>query len=93
MKQFKDNKELAEWVYDMHLQNTNGRETHEEMFKLGIENTIEELTELNLLGLFSVSQQRELLNRFFDWEDMIFNGKLNDREQNNKYIDEFLKSI
>ena len=44
-------------------------------------------------SLYSVSQQRELLNRFFDWEDMIFNGKLNDREQNNKYIDEFLKSI
>jgi len=45
-----------------------------------------------ILALFDVSQQRELLNRFFDWEDMRVNGKLNDREQNNKYIDEFLKS-
>lgn len=40
-----------------------------------------------------VRQQREVLNRFFDWEDMMTNGKVNDREQNDKYIDEFLKSI
>jgi len=40
-----------------------------------------------------VSQQRELLNRFFDWEDIRSGSKINDRKQNNKHIDEFLKSI
>jgi hypothetical protein len=33
------------------MQNTNGRETEEEMFRLGIEATIEELTEFNLFSI------------------------------------------
>lgn len=49
--EFKTESELVEWVYDMHLQNTNGRESHSEMFKLGIEAAIEELKELKLLKL------------------------------------------
>jgi len=48
---FKTADDLAEWVYTMHLQNTSGRETENEMFRLGIENCIQELTELNLLDL------------------------------------------
>ena len=35
----------------MHLQNTNGRETEDEMFRLGIEAAIEELTEFNLFSI------------------------------------------
>jgi len=45
MKKFKNKQELVEWIETMYLQNTNGRETAEEMFRLGIEAAIEELTE------------------------------------------------
>lgn len=45
MKNFKSKEELVDWIYTIHLQNTNGRETHEEMFKLGIEACLEELEE------------------------------------------------
>ena len=51
MRQFKTQEELAQWVYDMHLQNTNGRESHDEMFKLGIEACLEELRELKLFAI------------------------------------------
>lgn len=44
---FQNEKELVEWVYDMHLQNLSGRENFEEAFKNGIESTIEELKILN----------------------------------------------
>jgi hypothetical protein len=47
---FKTKEELVDWIETMHLQNTNGRETELEMFRLGIEATIEEITDL---GLFS----------------------------------------
>ena len=43
--------ELVEWNETMHLQNTNGREKEEEMFRLGIEAAIEELTEFNLFSI------------------------------------------
>lgn len=43
----KTKEELIEWIETMNLQNTNGRETPEEMFRLGVEAAIEELTELN----------------------------------------------
>tara|TARA_R110000744_G_C18955349_1_gene516195 strand:- start:98 stop:421 length:324 start_codon:yes stop_codon:yes gene_type:complete len=49
MRKFKTKEELVEWIETMHLQNTNGRETKKEMFRLGIEAAIEELTEFNLL--------------------------------------------
>jgi len=45
---FKTEKELVDWIYVMHLQNTNGRETPDEMFKLGIEAAITELTDREL---------------------------------------------
>ena len=51
--------DLVEWIETMHLQNTNGRETGEEMFRLGIEATIEELTECNLLSIPDIVHQRE----------------------------------
>lgn len=51
MKKFETKEELVEWIETMHLQNTNGRETEEEMFRLGIEATIEELTEFNLFSI------------------------------------------
>lgn len=37
-----EEKEFIDYVYDMHLQNTNGRETPDEMFRLGIEAAYEE---------------------------------------------------
>ena len=39
-----------------------------------------------------VSQQRELLNRFLDWQDED-NGMENDKEWNNNYLDRYFKSI
>ena len=51
MKKFETKEELVEWIETMHLQNTNGRETEEEMFRLGIEAAIEELTEFNLFSI------------------------------------------
>ena len=41
----KTSKEIIELVYDLTLQNTNGRETELEMYKLGIEACYEELCE------------------------------------------------
>ena len=35
--------EVVDLIFFFHLQNTNGRETEDEMFKLGIEAAIEEL--------------------------------------------------
>lgn len=34
--------EFGDMCYDMHIQNTNGRESNEEMFKLGIQSVLEE---------------------------------------------------
>jgi len=51
MRKFETKEELVEWIETMHLQNTNGRETNDEMFRLGIESAIEELTELNLFSI------------------------------------------
>lgn len=48
---FKTKEELVSWIELMHLQNTNGRETELEMFKLGIEATISELMEFGLFSL------------------------------------------
>ena len=39
----KTRNEIIELVYTFHLQNTNGRESHDEMFKLGIKACYEEL--------------------------------------------------
>lgn len=46
---FKSDKELEDWIEIMQLQNTSGGETENEMFRLGIEYTIEELKHLGLL--------------------------------------------
>jgi hypothetical protein len=51
---FETKEELVEWIETMHLQNTNGRETEEEMFRLGIEAAIQELTEFNLFSIHGV---------------------------------------
>ena len=51
MIKFETKQELIDWIEIMHLQNTNGRETPDEMFKLGIEAAIEELTEFNLFSI------------------------------------------
>ena len=48
-EKFEIQKDLIGWIETMHLQNTNGRETGEEMFRLGIEAALEELSELKLL--------------------------------------------
>ena len=49
--EIKNEKELIEWVYDMHLQNLSGREDFVDAFKQGIEATIDELKELKFLNL------------------------------------------
>ena len=61
MRKFETKDELAEWIETMHLQNTNGRETELEMFRLGIEAAIEELTEFNLFSIPVVVGQSEQL--------------------------------
>lgn len=53
MKNFKSKEELTEWIHAMHLQNTNGRESGDEMFKLGIEACLKELIDLKLFELKS----------------------------------------
>lgn len=42
----KNREECIDIIYDLHLQNTNGRETNEEMFKLGIEACYDEMLEM-----------------------------------------------
>ena len=61
MRKFETKEELVEWIETMHLQSTNGRETEDEMFRLGIEAAIEELTEFNLFSIPVVVQQSEQL--------------------------------
>lgn len=59
--EIKSEKELIEWVYEMHLQNLNGREDFVDAFKQGIEATIEELEELKFLNLpFVVGRSEQL---------------------------------
>lgn len=65
MRKFGTKEELVEWIETMHLQNTNGRETEEEMFRLGIEAAIEELTEFNLFSIPVVVGQSEQLPPFY----------------------------
>lgn len=55
MKTFKTEQELIDWIYSMQLQNTNGRETYDEMFKLGIEACLNELRELKLFSIPDVT--------------------------------------
>lgn len=43
----KTREEVTDLIYTLHLQNTNGRESPEEMFKLGIEVAYDELKRLN----------------------------------------------
>lgn len=50
--------EVIEIIYTMHLQNTNSRESDDEMFKLGIEAAIEEMSD----GLQITSEEDKALN-------------------------------
>ena len=43
----KSKEELIEWIQKVNFKNTNGEETPEEMFRLGVESAVEELTEFN----------------------------------------------
>ena len=43
----KTREELVDLIYDLHLQNTDGRETPDEMFRLGIEACLEELVDFS----------------------------------------------
>jgi len=64
MNKFESKEDLVEWVETMHLQNTNGRESNNEMFRLGIKAAIEELIELNLFSLTGVVQaKREVCDK------------------------------
>lgn len=47
-------KELVDWIYDLHLQNNTEHDTFEEAFKAGIECAIEELIELKKLRVADV---------------------------------------
>jgi len=64
MRKFETKEELVEWIEIIHLQNTNGRETEEEMFRLGIEAAIEELSEFNLFSIPVVLGRSEQLEAF-----------------------------
>ena len=57
MRKYETKEELEEQIETLHLQNTNGRETEEEMFRLGIESAIEELIEFNLFSIPVVVKQ------------------------------------
>ena len=72
MKKFETKEELVEWIETMHLQNTNGRETKEEMFRLGIEATIEELTEFNLFSIPVVVGRSEQLKAVQKLKDFAY---------------------
>jgi hypothetical protein len=74
MRKFETKEELVEWIETMHLQNTNGRETEEEMFRLGIEAAIEELTEFNLFSIPAVVGRSEQLPCAHLWKSR-FNEK------------------
>ena len=51
----KTEKELVDWIYDLHLQNNTEHDTFEEAFKAGIECAIEELIELKKLRVTDVN--------------------------------------
>jgi predicted XRE-type DNA-binding protein len=70
MKNLKTKEELVEWIETIYLQNTNGRETENEMFRLGIEAAIEEAIKLNLLN-------RDIIKRSI-FDDIIFRKKNRD---------------
>ena len=82
-KEFKNklNKELCK----------KGWSTDAEGMKDLLNDVYESQTIKNLI-LFGVSQKRELLNSFLDWEDSNI-GKQNNKKENNAYISEFLKTI
>lgn len=52
MKTFKNKKEFIDWIETIHLQNASGRESSEEMFRLGIESALEELLSPETLERF-----------------------------------------
>tara|TARA_R110000824_G_scaffold85121_2_gene211797 strand:+ start:36 stop:221 length:186 start_codon:yes stop_codon:yes gene_type:complete len=60
MSKEKNTTDLVDWIESMHLQNTNGRETDVELFRLGIWAALEELDDLKLLNIDNV------INRFND---------------------------
>jgi len=60
MSKEKNTTDLVDWIESMHLQNTNGRETDVELFRLGICAALEELDDLKLLNIDNV------INRFND---------------------------
>ena len=68
--------EFVDFVYTMHLQNTNGRESHNEMFKLGIGAAYDEM--------------KELLIAFQSWQ--FDKGYLYQKNLQDGMIEEFLKS-
>ena len=54
--------EFIDFVYTMHLQNTNGRETHDEMFKLGIESAYKEMT--GFIAFISIEESLPERNKY-----------------------------
>ena len=64
-EQMKTKEEIIEYVYDMNLQNLTEKTSFDRAYKQGIEDTIEDLIELNLLTIPVVSNRRELLIRFY----------------------------
>ena len=54
--------EFIDFVHTMHLQNTNGRETHDEMFKLGIESAYKEMT--GFVAFISIEESLPERNKY-----------------------------
>ncbi|MDR9420023.1 hypothetical protein [Gracilimonas sp.] len=90
MRRFDTKEELVEWIETMHLQNTNGRETKKEMFRLGIEAAIEELTEFNLFSIPFVVGRSEQLKAFLAWLEKEGGSPFIDKDA---LIDDWLKSL
>ena len=55
-EQMKIKEEIIEYVYDMNLQNLTEKTSFDRAYKQGIEDTIEDLIELNLLNIPDVSK-------------------------------------
>ena len=59
--------EFIDFVYTMYLQNTNGRETHDEMFRLGIEFAYDEMKERTAPEVKTMTLTISELNKLYNW--------------------------
>ena len=85
----KTKEEIIEYVYDMNLQNLTEKTSFDRAYKQGIEDTIDDLIELNLLTIPVVSNQRELLFAY-EKQTQIYEYDEFDEWNTNKKINQYL---